>query len=53
MRRADRLFQLVQPIRGRRVRTATYLGERLAVATRTIYRGNDDVGRLAAPKRAD
>ena len=38
MRRADRLFQLVQLIRGRRLSTATYLAGRLAVSERTIYR---------------
>lgn len=38
MRRADRLFQLVQFIRGRRLSTAADLAERLAVTRRTIYR---------------
>lgn len=38
MRRADRLFQLVQLIRGRRLSTAAYLAGRLAVSERTIYR---------------
>lgn len=38
MRRADRLFQLVQIIRGRRLSTAALLAQRLAVSERTIYR---------------
>jgi len=45
MRRADRLFQLVQLIRGRRLSTAAYLAERLQVSLRTVYR---DVADLAA-----
>ncbi|MDB5846637.1 MAG: DNA-binding transcriptional regulator [Rhodoferax sp.] len=43
MRRADRLFQLVQLIRGRRLTTAAYLAARLAVSERTVYR---DVAQL-------
>jgi predicted DNA-binding transcriptional regulator YafY len=38
MRRADRLFQLVQLIRGRRLSTAAGLARRLEVSERTIYR---------------
>ena len=38
MRRADRLFQLVQLIRGRRLSTAAYLAQRLEVSERTVYR---------------
>jgi len=38
MRRADRLFQLVQLIRGRRLSTADYLSARLEVSPRTVYR---------------
>ena len=38
MRRAYRLFQLVQLICGRRLSTAAHLAERLAVTSRTIYR---------------
>lgn len=38
MRRADRLFQIVQLIRGRRLSTADFLGQRLAVSARTVYR---------------
>jgi predicted DNA-binding transcriptional regulator YafY len=38
MRRADRLFQLVQLIRGRRLSTAQWLAKRLEVSERTVYR---------------
>jgi len=38
MRRADRLFQIVQYLRGRRLTTAAQLAEWLEVAPRTIYR---------------
>ena len=49
MRRADRLFQLVQLIRGRRLSTAAYLGERLAVTSRTIYRDVADLQHQGVP----
>jgi predicted DNA-binding transcriptional regulator YafY len=45
MRRADRLFHIIQLIRGRRLTTAAYLAQRLEVSERTIYR---DVADLAA-----
>ena len=38
MRRAERLFQIVQTIRGRRLSTAAFLAGRLEVSERTIYR---------------
>ena len=38
MRRADRLFQIVQLIRGRRLTTAQWLAVRLEVSERTVYR---------------
>jgi predicted DNA-binding transcriptional regulator YafY len=38
MRRADRLFQIVQVIRGRRLTTAAHLAQRLEVSERTVYR---------------
>lgn len=38
MRRADRLFQIVQYLRGGRLLTAQMLAERLAVTKRTVYR---------------
>jgi len=45
MRRADRLFRLVQLIRGRRLSTARFIAERLEVSERTVYR---DVADLVA-----
>jgi predicted DNA-binding transcriptional regulator YafY len=38
MRPANRLFKLVQLIRGRRLSTAAFLAERLEVSLRTVYR---------------
>jgi predicted DNA-binding transcriptional regulator YafY len=38
MRRADRLFHILQLIRGRRLTTAVFLSKRLEVSVRTIYR---------------
>ncbi len=38
MRRADRLFEIIQIMRRRRLTTAAYLAERLEVSERTIYR---------------
>ena len=49
MRRADRLFQIVQHLRGGRLVTAHMLGGRLEVSERTIYR---DIAGLAAAARA-
>ena len=49
MRRADRLFQLVQLIRGRRLSTAAYLAERLAVTSRTVYRDVADLQHQGVP----
>ncbi|RTR39503.1 YafY family transcriptional regulator [Shewanella canadensis] len=43
MRRADRLFQIVQILRHRRLTTAKELAERLEVSTRTIYRDVQDL----------
>ncbi len=43
MRRADRLFQIVQHLRGGRLLTAANLSERLEVSTRTIYRDVADL----------
>lgn len=43
MRRADRLFQIVQYLRGGRVVTARSLSERLEVSERTIYRDVADL----------
>jgi predicted DNA-binding transcriptional regulator YafY len=43
MRRADRLFQIVQYLRGGRLTTARALGERREVSERTIYRDVADL----------
>jgi predicted DNA-binding transcriptional regulator YafY len=43
MRRADRLFQIVQYLRGGRLVTAKRLSERLEVSERTIYRDIADL----------
>lgn len=43
MRRADRLFQIVQILRHRRLTTAKQLAERLEVSSRTIYRDIQDL----------
>jgi predicted DNA-binding transcriptional regulator YafY len=45
MRRADRLFQIVQLIRGRRLTTAAFLADRFEVSQRSVYR---DVAALQA-----
>ena len=44
MRRADRLFQIVQLIRGRPLTTADFLARQLEVSLRTVYR---DIAALA------
>lgn len=43
MRRADRLFQIVQYLRNRRLTTAKWLADRLEVSDRTIYRDIQDL----------
>jgi predicted DNA-binding transcriptional regulator YafY len=43
MRRADRLFQIVQYLRGGRLLTARILAERLEVSERTVYRDIADL----------
>jgi predicted DNA-binding transcriptional regulator YafY len=49
MRRADRLFQIVQLIRGRRLSTAKFLAQRLEVSERTIYRDVADLMAQGVP----
>ncbi len=43
MRRADRLFDIIQLLRTRRLTTARWLAERLEVSERTIYRDIQDL----------
>jgi len=49
MRRADRLFQIVQYLRGGRLVTAAMLAERLEVSERTIYRDIADLQSSGVP----
>ena len=49
MRGADRLFQVVQLIRGRRLSTAAYLAQRLEVSERTVYRDIADLQHQGVP----
>ena len=49
MRRADRLFQLVQLVRGRRLSTAALLAGRLGVSLRTVYRDVADLQHQGVP----
>lgn len=49
MRRADRLFQIVQYLRGGRLVTAAMLAERLEVSERTIYRDIADLQSTGVP----
>jgi predicted DNA-binding transcriptional regulator YafY len=49
MRRADRLFQIVQHLRARRLTTAAQLGDLLNVSPRTIYRDVRDLSLSGIP----
>lgn len=49
MRRADRLFQIVQQLRGRRLTTAAQLAAWLKVSERTIYRDMRDLALSGVP----
>jgi predicted DNA-binding transcriptional regulator YafY len=49
MRRADRLFQIIQTIRGRRLTTAAHLAQRLEVSERTVYRDVADLQAQGVP----
>jgi predicted DNA-binding transcriptional regulator YafY len=49
MRRADRLFHIIQLVRGRRLTTAAYLAQRLEVSERTIYRDVADLQSQGVP----
>jgi predicted DNA-binding transcriptional regulator YafY len=49
MRRADRLFRLVQLLRGRRLSTAAWLAAKLEVSARTVYRDVADLQAQGVP----
>src|SRR5882672_1972135 len=49
MRRADRLFLLIQALRGRRLATARWLAEQLEVSERTVYRDVRDLQLSGVP----
>jgi predicted DNA-binding transcriptional regulator YafY len=49
MRRADRLFQIVQHLRARRLTTAAELANLLSVSERTIYRDIQDLSLSSIP----
>jgi predicted DNA-binding transcriptional regulator YafY len=49
MRRADRLFRLVELLRSRRLATGGWLAEQLQVSLRTLYRDIHDLGLSGVP----
>ena len=49
MRRADRLFQLVQVLRSRRFATGQQIADELGVSKRTVYRDIADLQRSGVP----
>jgi predicted DNA-binding transcriptional regulator YafY len=53
MRRADRLFHIIQLVRGRRLTTAAYLAQRLEVSERTIYRDVADLQLQGVPLQGE
>lgn len=53
MRRADRLFQIVEHLRRKPVVTAAELSASLEVSVRTIYRDMDDLSASGIPLRAE
>ena len=53
MRRADRLFQIIQHLHHDRVITARDLSENLAVSERTIYRDIQDLSLSGVPITGD
>lgn len=53
MRRADRLFQIVQHLRARRLTTAAQLAEWLGTSERTIYRDVRDLSLSGVPVQGE
>jgi predicted DNA-binding transcriptional regulator YafY len=53
MRRADRLFQIVQHLRARRLTTAAELADFLAVSERTVYRDIRDLSLSGIPVQGE
>lgn len=49
MRRADRLFEIIQLLRSRRLTTAKWLSERLEISERTVYRDMQDLISCGVP----
>ena len=53
MRRADRLFQIVQHLRARRLTTAAQLSDWLGVSRRTVYRDIRDLSLSGVPVQGE
>ena len=53
MRRADRLFQIVQFLRARQLITAEQLADELRVSKRTVYRDIQDLQKSGVPIRGE
>lgn len=53
MRRADRLFQIVQHLKARRLTTAAHLSRMLSVSERTIYRDIRDLSLSGIPVKGE
>ncbi len=53
MRRADRLFQLVQLLRNKRMTTADLIAAELRISKRTVYRDIADLQRSGIPVRGE
>ena len=53
MRRADRLFQIVQHLRARRLTTAAQLAGWLGISQRTVYRDIRDLSLSGVPVQGE